>query len=223
MEQSRSFERLGGAAGIAFVVLVMASFFTAPAPPAVDAAVAEVRAYVLDNRSGLLVQALLFALALPLLLFLLEAVRRRLSTDDATAPVATVGALAGMLFFTVAILASASFGAVGWLDDGVGDLGDDAFRLSWNLGYLVYLAVFPLASLSLLAAGWCARRSGGFAAWYWVLSVILGVVLLVGSVGIVSSGVASVSFPSFLGFALWVLVTGILLVARPAASEPAQT
>ena len=132
-----------------------------------------------------------------------------------------MGALAGTLFFTVAILASASFGAVGWLDDGVGDLGDDAFRLSWNLGYLVYLAVFPLAAVSLLAAAWCARRSGAFAAWYWVLSLVLGVVLLVGSVGIVSSGVASVSFPSFLGFALWVLVTGILLVARPAASEPA--
>ena len=212
MEQSRSFERLGGAAGIAFVVLVMASFFMAPAPPAVDAGVAEVRAYVLDNRSGLLVQALLF---------LIEAVRRRLSTDVATAPVATVGALAGTLFFTVAILASASFGAVGWLDDGVGDLGDDAFRLSWNLGYLVYLAVFPLAAVSLLAAAWCARRSGAFAAWYWVLSLVLGVVLLVGSVGIVSSGVASVSFPSFLGFALWVLVSGILLVARPAVSEQA--
>lgn len=220
MGDGSGFRRFGGWTGIAFAVLVIASFFCAPAPPAADAVVSEVKAYVVDNHSGLLVQALLFGLSLPLLLFFLEAQRRRFSADGGDAPVAVVGAMAGALFYTVANMASALFAATGWLDDQVAGIGDDAFRLSFNLGYLIYLALFPLAAASLFCAAWCARRSG-YRTWYSVLSGVLGVALLAGSISVVSSGLASASFPAFLGYVLWVLVSSILLLRTGApAPEP---
>lgn len=223
MDQMRGFLKVGGWAGIVYAVLVVVSTFIVPAPPDSEAAISEVKAYMVDNRSGMLLQALLFALALPVLLFFLEALRRRFSTDAAAAPMAVVGALAGTLFYTVAVIASSMFAATGWNDDGLAALGDDAFRVTWNLGYLIYLTMFPLAALALLAAAWCAHRSGAFGTWYTVLSGIFGVALVAGSVAVVSSGLATTSFPAFLGFVLWVLVSGILLVRSGAETEPAAT
>ena len=226
MADTRTFVRAGGGAGIAFVLLNLAAMFMAPAPPAVDAGVAEVRDYVLDNRSALLTQTLLYGLALAVILVFLEALRRRFAAEPGAAAVATVGALAGTLFFTLAVVGGVCFGALGWVKDDIGALGDDAFRITWNLGYLLYLVAFPLAALSLLAAAWCARRSGAFALWYSVVVGVLGVVLLIAAIGVTGAGAAGVSFPAYLAFLLYVLITAILLLVRPggdAATEAASS
>lgn len=214
MNEQRTFLRAGGIGGIAFVVILLVAMFSVPAPPATDAGVAEVRDYVLENRSGLLLQGVLYGLALAALLVFLEALRRRFAEEPAAAPFATVGALASALFFTLALVGGACFGAAAWVKDDLSAMGDDAFRITWNLGYLCYLMAFPLAALSLLAAAWCAHRSGAFKLWYTVVVAVLGVLLLIATVGATSPGAATVSFPAFLGYLLFVLISAILLVAK---------
>lgn len=218
MDDSRSFLRLGGWAGIGFVVLNAASFFVVPAPPAADGPADELKQWVVDNRSGTLAQTVLFGLSFALLVVFLEALRRRFSAEPAAAPMATVGALAGALFFTVALVGAACFAAAGWVEDDVAAMSTDVFRVTWSLGYLCYLAAFPVGALSLLAAAWCARRSGAFATWYSILAAIVGVLLLAGTVAVMSAEVAGVSFPTYLGFLLYVLVSAILLLRGSSGS-----
>ena len=87
MDDTRSFLRLGGWAGIGFVVLNVASFFLAPAPPAADGPAEELKQWVVDNRAGTLAQTVLFGLAFAVLIVFLEGLRRRFSEAPSAAPI----------------------------------------------------------------------------------------------------------------------------------------
>ena len=63
MDRSVTWERIGAAAGIAFVALLLASFFVIPdAPPALDDPVGKIRAFYVDNSSAFQASAYLTGL-----------------------------------------------------------------------------------------------------------------------------------------------------------------
>ena len=64
MDRSVTWERIGAAAGIAFVALLLASFFVIPdAPPALDDPIGKIRAYYVDNSSNFQASVFLTGLA----------------------------------------------------------------------------------------------------------------------------------------------------------------
>jgi hypothetical protein len=64
VDRAVRWERIGAAAGIAFVALLLASFLVIPdAPPALDGPVAKIRSYYIDNSSAFQASAYLTGLA----------------------------------------------------------------------------------------------------------------------------------------------------------------
>jgi hypothetical protein len=99
----RTFERVGAWCGVAFVVLLLATFFM-PSTPQLGASVDEVRQNVADGRTGHLLSAYLGALAvIPFLIFVV-ALWHRLRDREADRGSFSFVALAGGLLLSAAVL-----------------------------------------------------------------------------------------------------------------------
>jgi hypothetical protein len=83
MDRSVTWERIGAAAGIAFVALLLASFLVIPdSPPALDDPVGKIRAYYVDNSSNFQASLFLTGMAGFFLLGFLGALTTTLTRAD---------------------------------------------------------------------------------------------------------------------------------------------
>jgi len=191
--------------GIVFVALAIISFAVAGEPVAADKGAAKVVDHYVDNKDAIQAGAALQGLAAALLLYFvgyLSTVLRAAAGDRSMLPtLALIGA--AIMSTGIAIDATISFALAEAADD-LEPAGAQALQALWDNDFMpmaVGLQVF------LLSAGLAVLKYGGLPKWLAWIAVLLGVV-----------AVTPVGFAAFVGGAVWILITSVLLTMKARAA-----
>lgn len=206
--------RLAGFAGLGFVVVLVLQFAAAPAPPGFDASGAEIRDYLVDNRSGVLAQGFLQVVAITLFAVFLVGLREVLRRADDEGFLATLAVIGGILMGVAVLIGQAAFNAPVWIDGNAQEISDELARLTWSLSYVA----FGMSGAGLVLLAGCTAIAGFRhhlvpAAVQWVAAVAAlsgfgGFALQLGS------DMGGLGLAAFGAIVLFVLVTAIAMVAR---------
>ena len=224
MADERLWDRVAAATGIAFVVLGIIALVVVPQAPQPDASSSEVAAYYTDNRSGILAQTYLFAVAGIFFLWFLGSLRSHLRRAEGgtgrLSAVAFAGGIATFAAFGTGSGISAAMAA------GIAPQGDFAVANAFfELGSQVFSGVaFPVIVLS-LAASIAILRYRAFPDWLgWLglavtLTGIIGSFALFADSGFFAPG-GGFSYVSFGLFFVWFLLLSVVLVQQLPAPAP---
>jgi hypothetical protein len=216
-EVAAKWDRITAAAGLVFVVLIVASFFT-PSTPEYGSSAEELAAGLTDDRAGHQMSLLLGFLADIAFLVFLAGVWSRFRRYEG---------LGGMMSGLFAI-AGAAFTATILISEGVyltlvqaaesADL-ETLLPLA-TLDYWVGLAAVPVGVAMLIGATGAILSTHALPAWLGYLSGVNAVVLLLGVGAVFESDeetwlVGIGGFGGFLLFLIWILATSIVLMMRP--------
>lgn len=208
---SWSDRRIGGWAGIAAAITYAVSTVLPGSPPEeIDAPAEEIAAFMVDSRSSGLFALLLLSLSVPLFIVFAGSVRDRIA-ERVERGLADAGALSGVLFMVLSLVAAVTFFAVAWIDGRMEVMSPEVAQVSWNLANVLYAMANPLAALFVAVVGVAGLR-GALRPWHAWSSLVVAVVLVVGVIGIVQPDLAMVAFLGLILFTLWVLVTSIVMV-----------
>lgn len=217
MDDSR-WERIAAATGIAFVVILAIGNFLAPNPPAQDDPIEEVIDFAVDNRSALLIGSYLTGLALVFGLWFLGSLRTFLMRAEGGIGRLAAVAFAGGVVFVAIVLVSNAVG--NGITLRIAEEGDPvAVRALFDtLTVLIASASFPVAVL-VAATSIVAMRTGVLPRWYGWAGPVLTLLFLVAGTGVyIDHGFLApgggFSLIAFVVFALWVLVTSVLMMQR---------
>jgi hypothetical protein len=214
--------QLGGAAGIAFLILGAVSLFLPGTPPKANE-VAKITPYLVDKRGSILASDFLLGLAFMLFLLFLGALRTHLGATaerEGVRPGAT--ALAGGVAATVLVLAGtavtngAAFQVAGAgdipLNHALYDVANDLFFLS-GFGFAAFFIGAGLAGAS------TGALPGALASTAYVVALlnILGAIGLFAKSGFFAIG-GAFGYIVPLASLLWILAVCIMLL-RPASAE----
>lgn len=201
----------GGIAAIAFVALILVGIISAGSPPAADDPADKIRAFFVDNRGALLLGNLLGILAIPFVLWFAAVLRDTLRGDDLDNALGTAG-FAGLVASAAMALAGGAVAAAPVYVDGVANaLNDDTLRLVYEAQNLLFAATAGGFILFSLTTALAIRRTQALPAYTMWLALLAAVGNLV---AVASSAGATLSLLGFVGvltFALFVLVTGIVI------------
>ena len=200
--------KLAAWAGIAFVVLNVAQFALTPAPPAPDAKIEKVRAFLVAHRHGVLGQNALIGLAVVALVPFLVGLRDWLAPD---AFAGTCAIVAGTILGAVLLVSQALISAPAWVAGSASSMDDGALRLAWSTANIAFLM---LGGAVALLAGAIALGAS-----HQVVRAVAIVVALVGLAMLpmqVSSSLGAVALFGFLGFLVLVLTTSVAMLRTPA-------
>jgi hypothetical protein len=199
--------------GIAFVVLNVASFTLAGAPPATDAPTAKVVAFFNDHASAIKTEQLLGALGVVGLFWWFGAVAKLLRQhDDGAARLTTVAAVGLAVGVTLALLCGALYSTAAIRIDSLGE----GVQLLWTLA-AVTIATAGLAMGTFITATCVVnQRSRLFPTWTNYLGGLAALAFLVGSVGITtdSNAVNSVGYLAFVLMSAWIVCVSVPLWRR---------
>lgn len=219
--------RLGGVAGIAFVILVLISFFIPGDPPGFNDSSQEFSQYLTDNRGELQVTMALWIAAGPVFLLFLGALVRVLRIGEGQGP-ATLTAVAyggGLLFLALILLAAGMLWAAAYHEGLEPELARSLYYAS-NAGFLLSIGVGMTALVGASAAiGLATGRLGRWLNSYGaVLAAYTFVIAIVGSfaeTGAFNPNDGALPAIATLGFLLWVVWTGVVLISRTKEEPPA--
>ena len=215
VEESK-WERWSALGGIAFVILLLVTFFLPGTPPKTSDDAAKMVKFITDKHNEIRISTYIGTLAVVFLFWWLGAVWRLMRRAEGGSPRLAVVALSGGIF-------ASAMAAVGGILLGVmpivgantlGTGGTKTFYiLSTNIGIssLFGAAVF-LAAFSALII-----RSGVMPALLGWAGAVIAVVALVGGVGVSSTkdAVFTVAYVGFLAFLAWVLVVAVMMWRTP--------
>ena len=207
--------RVGGALGIAFVVLFfVVGFGVQGEPPAYDDPIDEVRAYWADDGDAYLIGDYILALSsLLLLLPFLVALRTLLGRAEGEPQILSlVGFVAGVLLIAVASISSGPWTMLASEPEMFDDAG---LRLFMLLDNGLWHAFSYMASILILASSIVMVSTGVLWRWLGALGIVVGIAGLIEPLYVVEpdSGVfEALGFVLFIGFALWLLLTGVGMV-----------
>jgi hypothetical protein len=212
-----SLQRWAPLAGPIFVVLIVIAFFVSGSSPDSSDSNAKIVSFLADssNQTANEVAFLLLVVAVLFLFVFYAVLRSRLV--EAEGPPGHLGALAfgagvaSTVFLVTAIgtFVSPLFAA----DDAPRHLLDPGiYRVTQDLGYLLWVVSTVVGALTVWATSAIALRTGLLPRWFAWTGVVVGVICLF----------AVFFIPIFI-FWLWILVAGIVLTNRPApvATQPA--
>lgn len=202
-------DRLGAAAGIIWIVLLIVSFvIIGEAPEIEDSSAEEIAAYFTENRDSIVAGVLVQALALVALLYFAGYLRRVLRSAEGEGGVLATVALAGAVVLAVGAALDATISAA--LAESAGDIDPvavEALQALWENNFVPFV-VGIVTFLS--ATGLSIIRHRALPSW-------LGWVPLALIVSFLIAGITEIEvFWAIFGFgaALWVLVLSGVLVAR---------
>jgi hypothetical protein len=209
-------DRIAAAAGLLFVVLIVASFFT-PSPPDYPSTADELASSLTDERAGHQMSLLLGFLADIAFLVFLAGVWSRFRRYEGTG-----GMMSGLF-----AIAGASFTATILVSEGLylalvqaADSADPSTLPTIEaLDYWVGLCTVPVGVALMIGATGAILSTHALPAWLGYLSGANAVVLLLGVGGVFESDeetwlVAIGGFGGFLLFLIWTLATSIVLLLR---------
>jgi hypothetical protein len=232
MMNQAQLRRCAGAAGIVFVIVIVISFIFGPGdPPGFDEPAEEVAGFVEDNRGELQAAAALSVAAGPFFLFFLAGLARELRIAEGPGPaMLAAAAFAGGILLEVFVVTDA---ALRWAASYHSDLDAGLIQALLDAGNISVVFAIGIGSTTLigassavaLASGALPRALGAYGALLAVFSFVVGIVAALSETGAFSPSPSdgALGVIAFLGFLVWVLLTGLALLARPgAAAEPAR-
>lgn len=215
-------ERWAASSGVLFAIVFVAGGLIAGEPATYNGSASEIGSYLTDKHAELTVQTLLGGLSLVLLLWFMssfagmfrEAGQRRLSTVmyGSTVALVAIGAIGDSLTIAAVQLQPV--------------LDSSSVQALYGAAFFVYTRIFWLAAALAVATGLATLRSRAFPQWYAVLTFVGLIVFLIGAVSVRMYGFFSPEgagwFIGFPVFALWILVSSILLVRKLGADTAAE-
>jgi hypothetical protein len=212
--------RLGGLCGILFLVVFIVGAGYQGETPTYGDPVDEIRAYWVDDGETYLVGDFIIGLAFILFFFpFLSALRSVLGVAEGGAQMWSRNVFAGGLLF----LALAAAAGASWTTLAFGDFAENASDETINSLMAISTGAdhFIPAGLAIMAlsAGVATLRTGGLPTWHGVLSLIYGVLAIIGMLAILAENPdeSVIGFFPWLGVAIWTLVTSIVLLMKKEA------
>jgi hypothetical protein len=209
--------------GIAFVVVFFVAGFGIQAePPDYDAPIAEVREYwVNDGDSYLIGDYLLGIAALVLLLPFLAALRALLGRAEGDAQLwSRVSFAGGVLLVAVASLASGPWTALAAEPE---LFSDDGLRVMMLLDLGMWHAFSYMMGTLVLAGSLVMVQTGVLWRWLGGLGIIVGIAAFVEGLWLLSPDSdfwEAFGFIPFIGFAVWLLLTGVAMFMKQTEPVP---
>ena len=212
-----SIERIGGIAGILFVVLVMATFFL-PETPDPDDRTLDIARQVAEDRDGLIAGIYISGIASAVFLFFTAGLWARLRAGEPGRGASVVTLLAGLGSSIIIIIASTVLYALVEASDEAREPA--AIRALFELGEVLFLGI-GFTTIAFYAGVALSARAGRTlpAPLFW-LAALLALLFTVALLGLFSEedegGVLGGIF--FIGLLLnfiWILATSIVLLRGP--------
>jgi hypothetical protein len=187
--------------GVAFVVLVIASFAIGGEPPDADDEVQEIVEHYLDNEGSVKVGAVLQSLAGVFLVFFFGYLRKILRAAEGE------GGMLSLVAFVGAAIVATGAAIDGTIAFALAETADDidptavqTLQALWENDFL------PLAMGSmvlLLATGLSIVRHGALPAWLGWVAIVLGILVM-----------TPIGFFAFIAWAAWLVIVSVLLTSR---------
>ena len=210
-------DRITAGAGLVFLVLVIASFFT-PSTPDYPSTADELAASLTDDRAGFQMSLLLGFLSDIAFLVFLAGMWSRFRRHEGSG-----GMLSGLF-----AIAGAAFIAVILVSEGInlalvqaGDSADPSTLPTLEaLDYWVGLAVVPAGVAMMIGATGAILSTHALPAWLGYIAGVDAVLLVLGVGGVFETEeeswlVGIGAFGGFLLFLVWTLATSVVLLMRP--------
>jgi hypothetical protein len=214
------------AAGLLGALLVLAGLALPGIPPAPDASVEAVEAFLRAQRAPLLAQAALLAVAAPLVVWFYAALRHGLAEADPRSGVLATAGFGGLLLlFATAAVGSVATTALAWRGPDAYDPG--LVRFAYDLGALASFSLSaPFALLSVAAPSLAARRQGLLPDWLAAVAFVLALANVAELLGLFAvtgpiAGGATAGLVAMPAWALWVAGASVAL-GRSRAPAPAR-
>jgi hypothetical protein len=227
MDKAR-WDKLAAAGGIVGVALFIVAGILYGSPPGVDEDAQSVADFFADNRSQVLTAIFLQGLGvLAILWFVAALVTAMRDAGESRLAAAAFGSF--LLAFSIGGVAAISRATLAY---SIADEGADLALPLYHLSVVFDVFVNILGAGLFLAVGGATLRTGLFARWWGWLSLLAGLLLVVGATAWARDGFWSptggVSYVTFIVFIVWMLVTSVLLtmkfrtstVASPSAAAP---
>ena len=204
-------DKLAPLMGVVFLVLVIISIAVLGEPEEAKEGAPKIVDWYKDNKDAIYVSTLLGGFALLAFIVFMAHVRKVLAAAAGGSSTAATLVLVGatILATGVAIDMTIQFAINEAVDDDIGGEAIVAMQALWDNDFL------PMAfgaGLILLSAGYAGLTTGGIPKWLAWIALILGIL-----------GFTPAGFVAFLGGAVWILLTSIVLSmgnGRPAAAPP---
>ncbi|WP_142028184.1 hypothetical protein [Blastococcus colisei] len=209
-------DRITAAAGLLFVALVVASFFT-PSIPEYGSTADELAAGITDERAGHQMSLLLGFLAdIAFLVFLAGVWSRFRRHEGSGGMMSGLFAIAGAAFVATILIAEGIYLA---LVQAAESADPSTLPTIAALDYWVGLCTVPVAVAMMIGATGAILSTHALPTWLGYLSGVNAVVLVLGLGGVFESSeetwfVAIGGFGGFLLFLIWTLATSIVLLMR---------
>jgi Domain of unknown function (DUF4386) len=213
-----TWDKLAAAGGIVGVVLFVVAGVIYGSPPGVDEDAQSVAGFFADDRSTVLTATFLQGLGvLAILWFVAALVQAMREVGEGRLATAALGSF--LLAFAIGSVAAISRATLAY---SIADEGSDLVLPLYHLSVVFDVFVNVLAAGLFLAVGGATLRTGLFARWWGWLSLVAGLLLIVGATAWARDGFWSptggVAWITFLVFLVWMLVTSILLTMKVRAT-----
>jgi len=221
-DAGRKWDRIAAIAGIAFIVLILASFFT-PDTPGSDTAAEQIAAEITEDRSGHQMSLFLGFLAdLAFFVFLAGLWGRLRRWERAGGVLSALVAISGAVFLATILTSEGIYLA---FVKGATD-GDPAALLTLAVldDWVGASSVVPGTAL-FAAIAWAILTTRALPVWLGWLSALTALSLLISVLGVFGSAddegvVGFAGFGGFLLILIWVLAASIVLLMKAGGSGP---
>ena len=204
-------ERIGAAAGVLFVILVLiGSFLPGESPPAVDDSARDIAKYFHGHSGAIQAGAFIAGLGAIALLWFLGSLWSRLRRPEGTRRLATIAAGGGVVTIGLVLIGFAMNATIALRLESLGVLGA---RFFYTLSSVVIsMASFSIAAL-VIATSAAAMRSKVFPVWLGWVGAVLGLLWVIAGLGVATdnSGIFTLGFIAFLLWLVWILVISFFL------------
>ena len=213
---------VGAAAGIAAVVLILASGFVAPQPPKANASVQKILRYVVDHRRRLLFSAWLGGLGGAFFLWFVASLRGAMSkAADTAAEMSAVVFAGGIATAAIATVSSVPMLVLAYRGDQLQGT-PDLVRALYDANTLGFTLVFFTIAVFVAGASLLTIQRRIWAPWLGVAGLIVAIydLFAAGAISDFSgarSPTGAVPFIAYLTFAAFTLAFAIGLLARVGA------
>jgi hypothetical protein len=212
--------RWGGIAAIVFVVLIVVTIFAAGAPPQADDSADKIREYFVEHRGGLLLVNFLGMVAVPFGLWF-AVMLRELVRGDREANVFATLSLVGFIVTAAAALVGGALQAAPVYVDGAAEvLSDDTLRIVYIAQVLIFAALSAGGIAFGLGAALAIQRTQALPNYTMWLAFLVAIGNLLAMFAVFGPGAMALGLAGFITFGLFVLVTGIVMLAGKAAPVP---
>jgi hypothetical protein len=200
--------RLAAAAGVAFVVLSVASTFSAGSPPASDASAAKIASYFHDHSGGIKAQLLLGGCGIVALMWWFGALWRMLNRAERQPRLSIVATVAFAIGSTLALLNGT---VVATAAIRVNDVATTHLFYSFSL-VAISAAGFGIGTF-LLATNTVTYRARITPVWVSGLGFVAAIAFLGSSLGVVtdSAAVFALGLIAFFVWCVWILAVSVIM------------